>query len=599
MKKATWIFDGIFNVVLQNWSALLGFEMVYRGIVFTVLFPLFASLLRQLPRLIGERYLGQENLPLIVRNPAAVLLVLGIAVLAGLSVFFEITALFLYAEKGWRREHLSFWSLWRETAIKTVGLLRPGRLPVLLLLPVMTLSIFAILSGYLKTLKIPEFIMDYILADGKLLTFFIAAVILCHLILFLYLFGFPSLLFSRKSFKASWNESMKLLRGKKLRTAGILLGYFFLFVLVLAAAATIGVLLIYCGVCLTYPDFETAKSQFELFFRSFREVGGISAGALASSFFCAGIVILYHRYDGTPRPKEPPQPKTIRKTALRAGTALATLMLLMIFSESELGGRTLYPEMISTRIVAHRAGASFAPENTVAALNQAIEDGADIAEIDVWQLGDGTLIVMHDTNFKRTTGVDLDVWDADIETVRSLDAGSFFSSSFAGEPVATLEDMLLAAKGRIDLMIELKSSGKEQNLIPETLALIRTHGMENQCVIASMDGSLLREVKSLSPEMQTVLISAVLLTEEYDLSDLDAYSIETTSLSMSLVVQAHALGKQVYVWTANSKETIDKALSHNVDGLVTDNPLLAVSRMNWVGRDAWMEGVMRLLFPEP
>ena len=58
-------------------------------------------------------------------------------------------------------------------------------------------------------------------------------------------------------------------------------------------------------------------------------------------------------------------------------------------------------------VVAHRAGAKVAPENTVAALEQAIRDGAPIAEIDVQQLSDGTLIVMHDSNFKRTTGEDI------------------------------------------------------------------------------------------------------------------------------------------------------------------------------------------------
>ena len=58
-------------------------------------------------------------------------------------------------------------------------------------------------------------------------------------------------------------------------------------------------------------------------------------------------------------------------------------------------------------VVAHRAGAKVAPENTVAALEQAIRDGVPIAEIDVQQLSDGTLIVMHDSNFKRTTGEDI------------------------------------------------------------------------------------------------------------------------------------------------------------------------------------------------
>ena len=95
--------------------------------------------------------------------------------------------------------------------------------------------------------------------------------------------------------------------------------------------------------------------------------------------------------------------KTIRKTAI--------VMLLCVYfltygvlPQVEAGKDT------PVIVVAHRAGAKVAPENTLAALEQAIRDGAPIAEIDVQQLSDGTLIVMHDSNFKRTAGEDVCVW---------------------------------------------------------------------------------------------------------------------------------------------------------------------------------------------
>ena len=74
-------------------------------------------------------------------------------------------------------------------------------------------------------------------------------------------------------------------------------------------------------------------------------------------------------------------------------------------------------------VVAHRAGAKVAPENTLAALEQAIRDGAPIAEIDVQQLSDGTLIVMHDSNFKRTAGEDVCVWDTEADVLSSTGSG--------------------------------------------------------------------------------------------------------------------------------------------------------------------------------
>ena len=165
---------------------------------------------------------------------------------------------------------------------------------------------------------------------------------------------------------------------------------------------------------------------------------------------------------------------------------------------------------IRDRIIAHRAGAAFAPENTLAALEAAISAGADSAEIDVQQTQDGTLIIMHDTNFKRTTGYDSQVWDTPYDIVQTLDAGSFFAPEFANEPIPTLEMMLAAAKNRIHLMIELKSSGHERQLVETTLALIQKYGMEDQCSIASMDSAILQQTKAINPSIETVLILSLI-----------------------------------------------------------------------------------------
>lgn len=597
MSKNEQVFTRAFNVVFQNWSTLFCFEMIYRGTAATLLFPLHRYLLALLPGLAGEAYLGQENIASVFHHPTALLLLLAIALMTGLYIFFEITALFICAEKGWRRERISVWELWHETVVKSVGLIRLNRLPVFLMLPFMALSVFAVLSGYLRMVKIPEFIMDYIKTAPLLLIFFTAVVVFCHIILFLYIFGVPHLLFTQKSFAASWRESLKMLHGKKLRTAGILYGYILLFILARAAALGAGIFLIYGGVRLSYPNLKTAEYQFQLHFRSFQEVESIAAGALISAFLCAGIVVLYHQYRKNRRPDKKPQTITLYRTALRVCAALGTLSLLIIFSESELGGRIIFPEIVTTRVVAHRGSAVVAPENTMFSLLQAVKDGAEMAEIDVRQLKDETLVLTHDANFKRTTGVDLNVWDADIEMVQRLDAGSFFSPDFAGEPVATLENVLSEAKGRIDLMIELKPTGREQNLVRETLSLIQKHEMEDQCVIASMDAGLLNEVKASAPEIQTVLISVLLLTEEYNLKNVDAFSVETTSLSPSMVAQSHLLGKQVYAWTANSKESINKILNCGADGVITDNPLLARSCIEQIGRNFFMEELTELLFP--
>ncbi len=98
----------------------------------------------------------------------------------------------------------------------------------------------------------------------------------------------------------------------------------------------------------------------------------------------------------------------------------ATVFLVILFSETELGGNFIYSDDLSTQIIAHRAASAFAPENTMAALNYSIEAKADAAEIDVQLLKDNTLIILHDSNFKRTTGVDKNVWDTNYSEVRGV-----------------------------------------------------------------------------------------------------------------------------------------------------------------------------------
>ena len=148
--------------------------------------------------------------------------------------------------------------------------------------------------------------------------------------------------------------------------------------------------------------------------------------------------------------------KTIRKTAI--------VMLLCVYfltygvlPQVEAGKDT------PVIVVAHRAGAKVAPENTLAALEQAIRDGAPIAEIDVQQLSDGTLIVMHDSNFKRTAGEDVCVWDTEADVLSTLEVGSTFSAAYRGEQIPTLEEMLACAGGadRIDDRIKIHRAGAE------------------------------------------------------------------------------------------------------------------------------------------
>lgn len=222
-------------------------------------------------------------------------------------------------------------------------------------------------------------------------------------------------------------------------------------------------------------------------------------------------------------------------------------------------------------VVAHRAGAKVAPENTVAALEQAIRDGVPIAEIDVQQLSDGTLIVMHDSNFKRTTGEDICVWDAEADALKTLEVGSGFSSAYRGEQIPTLEEMLTCARGRITLMIELKYTGQEDALEESVLTLLQDYDMVDECIIGSMNKGILQKMKELEPGISTVFIAHDLEEEDYELDYADSYSIEGRNLTVDMVDAIHYCGKSVYGWTANTSGAMLWIVNCGADGVITDD----------------------------
>lgn len=87
--------------------------------------------------------------------------------------------------------------------------------------------------------------------------------------------------------------------------------------------------------------------------------------------------------------------------------------------------------------LAHRGASGYAPENTLAAFDKAIELGADMIETDVRQTKDGHLVLFHDPSVKRTTNGQGLVSELTLAELKALDAGSWFGREFAGQRIPT------------------------------------------------------------------------------------------------------------------------------------------------------------------
>jgi glycerophosphoryl diester phosphodiesterase len=232
-------------------------------------------------------------------------------------------------------------------------------------------------------------------------------------------------------------------------------------------------------------------------------------------------------------------------------------------------------------VIAHRGGMALAPENTLAAVRNAIRLGVDYVEVDVRATRDGRLILMHDSKVDRTTDGSGEVKTLTLEEIRRLDAGRKFNARFSGEKVPTFAETLEVCRGKVNIYVDVKDAA-----IPQILAEIRSHGMEMQVIIYDSVAELL-EWKKITPHIPVMPspprdarkpggIRAFLRVLPAEV--LDGNLAEWTK---EMVEEAHTAGAKVYVDNLglnDHQEGFRRALEMGVDGIQTNYPdrLIAV-----------------------
>lgn len=242
-------------------------------------------------------------------------------------------------------------------------------------------------------------------------------------------------------------------------------------------------------------------------------------------------------------------------------------------------------------VIGHRGAAESRPENTMASVLKALEDGADWVEIDVQESADGEVIVVHDSDFMKSAGVPTKVWDVTTEELAEIDIGSWFDSAYADQRTPTLRDVLSAVKDRSRLIIELKYYGHDVDLENRVIALVEEAGMEDQIATMSLKYTAVQEMLALRPDWRAGVLAA---TSIGDLSALegDFLAVSAARVSPQLVTQAAVAGKDLYVWTVNDPVEMSRMISLGVSGIITDAPARA---RQVIAHQAELDTVERML----
>jgi glycerophosphoryl diester phosphodiesterase len=232
-------------------------------------------------------------------------------------------------------------------------------------------------------------------------------------------------------------------------------------------------------------------------------------------------------------------------------------------------------------VTAHRAGSARTPENTLAALAQAIADGADGVEIDVQETLDGEVVVLHDTDLRRVAGLARSIWEVRYENLMHLDVGSWFDPRFSAERIPTLRAFAAAAKGRIGINIELKVSGQEVDLARRVIAILRDLDMLDEVILSSLDANILSEVRQIDPTIRIGFIVAAGIGRLAAV-DVDFFALSARLATPGLIRRLAASGRQVHVWGLYDEDSIVTAILDGADNVIVDDPRLAIEARRWV-----------------
>jgi glycerophosphoryl diester phosphodiesterase len=225
-------------------------------------------------------------------------------------------------------------------------------------------------------------------------------------------------------------------------------------------------------------------------------------------------------------------------------------------------------------VIAHRGASAEAPENTLAAFRLAIDQKADFIELDVQESADGEVVAVHDSDLMKLGGPPGKIWELTAAELRAVDIGRRVDPKYAGEGVPTLAEVLALAKGRVGVIVELKSYGHNDRLEEKVVALVEAAGLEKACLFMSLDHAMVAKMKRLRPDWRVGLLAAKTLGDILTIPS-DFLAVEAGMANARFVRKAHRAGRDVYVWTVNDPARILLTMSVGVDGLISDRPALA------------------------
>jgi glycerophosphoryl diester phosphodiesterase len=226
--------------------------------------------------------------------------------------------------------------------------------------------------------------------------------------------------------------------------------------------------------------------------------------------------------------------------------------------------------------VAHRGASGNYPENTLIAFQKALEIGVDEIELDLHMTKDDHLIVMHDSTVDRTTNGTGAIAELTLDEIKALDAGRVFGEQFKAERVPMWEEALDLVQGKVELNVHLKEGGQPGGHYERKVAkALSDFKMIEDSILTCSDASV-GNFAEINSRIECRIFRANRTPEEYIRKSVEM-GLRTMQPGRDIttpdfVQKAHAAGRIVHVFYADTPEDMRAYIEIGVDGILTNYP---------------------------
>ena len=564
-----------------GFKRFIKFQIATKMLITLVFIPIINLLINSLMKNKGVSTLANNQLFKFIISPQGILLMLLLIIIMSSIILIEVGGLVVLSHQIYlRKEESSYLEILKYCLFKIPRFKGVGGVLVLLNITIFTSMLrIGLSSNSINISKIPDFIMDYIYSNNLITVLYSILVLIVVVLSIRWIFSMNFIMLeNNSSYEAIRNSGRLVSRNLKVflkQFIGITLMNIFisLFLLVLWMILVYG-LIKFVGI---EPG---AKRLILAFFKLFQLIIVISLSFLLLAFETQHYTRLYYKlyYNDISKIivplklKERSYKTFLNKLFKRKRFIFISFVIILGFLT--LVTKEIIDESVDAKysvdITAHRGSSKEAPENSMLAIRKAIDNKADYAEIDVQETRDGNIVLIHDSNLKRLTGVNDYIWNLDYDYIKTLDISYGTKEYSLEENIPLLKEVLELSKSKIKLNIEIKpNNDNEETMARKVLDLIKAYNMEEEVIITSMNYDVLQKVKDIDSNIKTGYIMYAIVGD-YEKLNVDLFSVEESFVTKRLVREAHRLEKEVHVWLVNNEDGLKRLIDLGVDNIITD-----------------------------